>query len=325
MKLKEKIIDYCKNVGLDTIGFTKCRVFDELEDYYREKEDKGYLNEFEEKDIDKKINPFLQMKEGKTIISIAFPYYFGDYKKSELYFSKYTMGKDYHIVLGEYLQSVCEFIISLGGKAMYFVDSNPLPERYIAQQSGIGFIGKNSMLITEKYGSYVFLGEIITDLEIEEDKKVDSKCGECQKCILACPTKAINKNVNNPNICLSYMTQKKEIEEDWFEKLQGRIFGCDTCQDVCPYNTKIQFSKLNNLKPLDYMSRVRSEEILNMNNKEFKEKYKITSCGWRGKNILIRNVLISEITNNSKVKMDLKFNSPYLEKYYIRLLKKRDL
>ena len=106
------------------------------------------------------------MQEGKTIISIAFPYlHDGVYNSNG--FSLYTRGLDYHRVVKSYLDKICEFIEKIGGKAMSFVDSNTLPERYIAYLSGIGFIGKNNMLITKKYGSFVFLGEIITDLDID--------------------------------------------------------------------------------------------------------------------------------------------------------------
>ena len=112
------------------------------------------------------------MPGGKTIISIAFPYLYDKVYNENASFSKYTLGKDYHIVATQYLKKICKFIEDMGGRAMFFVDSNSLPERYIAQLSGVGFIGKNNALITEKYGSYVFLGEIITDLVVEPDKTI---------------------------------------------------------------------------------------------------------------------------------------------------------
>ena len=246
MDYKLRILEYCKSLGLDTVGFAKCRVFSELKPYFQDRKIKGLENEFEEKEIEKRINPFLYMENGKTIISIAFPYLF-DYDFDEIVnFSKYTKGRDYHSIVSEYLKKVCEFIESLGGEAIYFVDSNSLPERYIAAQCGIGFIGKNNMVITEKYGSYVFLGEIIMDLYIEEDKPKQNKCGHCNICQNACPTGAI-KDENIPNICLSYITQKKDIEHEWFSKFKGRIFGCDTCQKNCPYNKKISFSTYRRL------------------------------------------------------------------------------
>lgn len=247
MSNKYKIIKYCNELGLDTIGITSCRKFKELEELFQLRKNKGYENEFEEKNIDKRINPKIYMEGGKAIISIAFPYMFNNEFDSKFYFSKYTMGKDYHLVISNYLKKICMFIESLGGEAKYFVDSNFLPERHIASLSGIGFIGKNNMIITKKYGSYVFLGEIITNLELEEDKPVEYGCGNCSLCLQECPTGSIKGNFNNPNICLSYITQKKDLEDVWLSKLNGRIFGCDSCQKICPYNKKVNCSSIKNL------------------------------------------------------------------------------
>lgn len=327
IKLDEKfeIKKFCENLGLDIVGFTKCRKFNELHSHYKDLKAKGMLNEFEEKDIEAKINPFKMMKEGKTIISIAFPYIFSKEKNKDIYFSKYTLGLDYHKVLKKYLQKICDFIIKdLGGQAKCFVDSNPLPERYIAYLTGVGFIGKNNMLITEKYGSYVFLGEIITDLGIEEDKPKESLCGKCSICLEACPTKSLIRN--NSNICLSYITQKKEIEDKWFSKLQGRLFGCDTCQEMCHYNKDIKMSCIKELKPLPYMKNIDMDEILELNGATFRGKYKATSCGWRGKNVIIRNMLINKyyfgmLHDNCKIQ----FKSTYINNYYNRLLNNSNL
>lgn len=320
MNYKEAIINCCNKLGIELIGFTKCRVFEELRESYINRKAHGLENEFEERDVEKRINPFLYMKEGRTLISIAFPYMYDRKNNSEVYFSKYTLGMDYHKVVGKYLKDLCEFIESLGGKADYFVDSNALPERYIAYLSGIGFIGRNNMLITEKYGSYIFLGEIITDLEIEEDIPKECKCKECNLCIRACPTKALKGDKDNPNICLSYVTQKKDINDEEMAKLKGRLFGCDTCQDVCPYNKEIEFSQLEEFKPYEFMKKIDYEEILNMSKKEFNEKYKETSCGWRGKNIIQRNMIIN-LHNLKRLENGLRFNSPYVKEYYNILLK----
>lgn len=322
MSYKSEIIEFCNTLNLDTIGFCECRTFKELIPFFKERKEKGLENEFEEHDIGKRVNLKLYMKDGKTIISIAFPYLYTLESNSEVYFSKYTLGKDYHLVVSDYLKKICNFINTLGGKAIYFVDSNALPERYIAYLCGIGFIGKNNMIITEKYGSYVFLGEIITDLNIEKDMPIEQKCGDCTICLKECPTKAINKNGSCPNICLSYITQKKHIEDNFFEKLGGRLFGCDSCQNMCPYNKDVQLSSLEEFKPYEYMKNISLEELININNKIFKEKYSLTSCGWRGKNILQRNALIYSALKRNNLNMDIKdINSPYVEDYYHRLLK----
>jgi len=326
MNIKEEIIGFCKKNGIDTIGFSECRIFHELSPYFEKRKKLGLENEFEESSIDKRINPFSYMSEGKTIISIAFPYIYDLDFSGGSSFSKYTLGRDYHVVTTDYMDKICKFIRGMGGKAICTVDSNALPERYIASNSGVGFIGKNNTLITEKYGSYVFLGEIITDLIIEPDIPLERKCGNCKRCLEACPTNSIVEGKvginNNSNICLSYITQKKNIEDSWFEKLNGRLFGCDTCQRACHYNKEIQFSTISEFKPYEYMENIDLQVLINIDNKLFKDKYKITSCGWRGKNMLKRNAIINAIfIEKRKIMTVEKDTSPYIRDYYYRLLK----
>lgn len=331
MNKKDEILQFCKGIGLDTVGFIKCRKFSELIPLFEKRVELSLQNEFEEQDIERKINPFILMPEGKTIISIAFPYLFRESSKVLEGFSKYTMGNDYHKVVMKYLDKVSRFINDIGGNALPLVDSNPLPERYIAYLSGIGFIGKNNMLITEKYGSFVFLGEIITDLEIQIDEedtpqklleKISfyEKCGDCVRCFESCPTKSINDKIKNPNICLSYITQKKHIEDIWFKKFEGRIFGCDTCQNNCPYNENIEYSKLEEFVPYDFMIKGDIDELANINNEVFRNKYGRTSCGWRGKNVLQRNALINKLDNIKDINPG-HIKSDYVKNYYDRLLK----
>jgi epoxyqueuosine reductase len=330
MKYKDEILMFCQDIGLDTVGFTKCRRFSELIPVFEKRIKFNHQNEFEEQNIDKKINPFLLMAEGKTIISIAFPYLFKESKETKSGFSKYTMGEDYHKVVRGYLNRICDFIRNLGGEGIALVDSNPLPERYIAYLCGIGFIGKNNMLITEKYGSFVFLGEIITDLEVDigdeyipeeslERLSLYEKCENCNRCLKSCPTKAINENTRNPNICLSYITQKKHLEDVWFKNFEGRIFGCDTCQNNCPYNENVDFSCLEEFKPYEFMIEGNINELANIDNSIFREKYSKTSCGWRGKNILQRNALINHLEGIKNIKSG-EIKSEYVKEYYNRLL-----
>ena len=328
--LKQKIEEFCKSLGLDTVGFIPCRPFDELRAFYKVRQEMNLQNEFEEKDIEKRINPNHYMEDGKTILSIAFPYdHTEEAEHIENGFSIYTKRLDYHRVVKHYLDEISKYIESLGGKAIGLVDSNTLPERYIAYLAGVGFIGKNNMLITKKYGSYVFLGEIITDLEIPcEDKRAFhhvseySECGTCTKCLKQCPTKSIHMNRRNPNICLSYITQKKEISNQEIKLLKGNVFGCDFCQLQCPYNEEIEKNVLKEFKTLAYMN----EEIVTyatMDNKYFKEKISATSCGWRGKNVIKRNAIINMYNNELDISQ-LKGESSYINDYISRLIEMKD-
>lgn len=336
MGVKEEIINYCLSIGIDSVGFIKCRRFDELKAFYEKRKSLNLENEFEESNIELRIDSSKWFEEGKTIISIAFPYVFleKDNKvksQKENGFSIYTQGLDYHYVVNKYLNEICEIIESYGGKTKTFVDSNTLPERYLAFISGVGFIGKNNMIITKKYGSYVFLGEIITDLEIyDEDKRnfdeIDlfKECGDCNICYDKCPTKSINSARKNCNICLSYITQKKELKDWEIEKLEGRMFGCDTCQFSCPYNKKIENSKIEEFRPLNFLNEYNDDYIISMNNSQFKDSFKKTSSGWRGKNIIKRNAMIKKYIFDDLVNpeiKDMKFDSPYLKEYAERIIK----
>lgn len=326
MELKEKIKDYCENIGLDTIGFIKCRTFNELKGFYSERKALGLENEFEEEDIEKRINPNIYMENGNTIISIAFPYL-----HNTIYldngFSVYTKGEDYHKVVKSYLNKICDYIKSLGYEAISLVDSNTLPERYIAYLAGVGFIGKNNMIITNRYGSFVFLGEIITNLEVNcEDSRTFeeinkfNECGDCKVCYKSCPTKAINEIKKNCNICVSYLTQKKDLEDKYINLLKGRVFGCDICQEVCPYNKEKYYSNIEEFKPFLFMNENNTKKLANINNKEFKETFSKTSCGWRGKNVLKRNAIIKLVKNDLYNIEELKTDSEYIRVYINRLL-----
>lgn len=326
--LKQQIEEFCNSLGLDTIGFIPCRRFEELIPFYKDREAKHLQNEFEEKDIEKRINPKLWMEEGKTILSIAFPY-FHDEEELNNGFSIYTKRFDYHRVVLSYLNKISIFLESLGGRAQCFVDSNPLPERYLAYLAGVGFLGRNNMLITQKYGSYVFLGEIITDLEIPcedmrtyEQISLYKECGNCERCYKECPTKSINATKKDPNICLSYLTQKKELSEKEISLLKGNLFGCDFCQLQCPYNVDIETNMIEEFRTLDYMNEDVST-FAQMNNQFFKEKISCTSCGWRGKNVIKRNALIHLAQNQQEIH-SYRGDSPYLNKY-IELLTKRKI
>ena len=336
---KKDIVEYCNSIGLDTIGFTKCRMLDELRPYYEYRKEKGLQNEFEEDNIDKRVNPRHYMPEAKTIISIAFPYLYSTSDDSALNingFSLYTRGLDYHRVVKKYLDMICDFISSKGYKTMGFVDNNTLPERYIAYISGVGFIGKNGLIITKKYGSYVFLGEILTSLELEEEDLINpevlldeiskySKCGSCTICYDNCKTKAINRSSENkcyqspgnPNICSSYITQKKDLSDKEIKLLKGKVFGCDDCQIRCPYNKRAHKSGLKEFTPLETMNRDTIEYAM-MNNSFFKEGVNISSCGWRGKNVIKRNSIIKLLGENEGIK-DISSDSEYINTYIDRV------
>src|SRR5690554_1162028 len=284
-QLKEEIKKKLEDMGLTAYGFMKVRTLSESLDYFKERKKLDLTTSFEENDLLKKIDLTHEMKNGKTIISVAFPYYYDAYIHKEGYFSLYTLGRDYHIVVKDHLEKVADLLRGKGYEAKVFADNNALPERYIAHVAGTGEIGKNHMVITREYGSYVFLGEIMTDLEMETSERdwreipEHAICGACIRCIKACPTQILGSELYNTRRCMSYITQNKEITDEEMLLFRGRLFGCDTCQRACPFNKEIRTSPFEEFRPREYMKYPDLEALLALTNQKFL-KYKETSSGW---------------------------------------------
>ena len=296
MSIKEEIISFARDIKIDLIGFCDINFDESLINFLKEKRELELLTGFEEENENKRTDIKKIMEDAQTIIAIALPYKTTDINTKQIHISKSSIGLGYRIVLKEKLLKLCNFLIEeYGAKAVSFCDNNPLCEREIARKSGIGFIGKNNSLITEKYGSYVFLGEIITNIYIERDKAIENKCGSCTICLNACPSGALLKPwYIDPRKCISFLTQKKEELTDSEKKLLGlNIYGCDTCQDVCPYNKTAEYSKIKEFKPFGWEVNINPDFILGLTNSEYKCTFKKVSCGWRGKRVLKRNTLIA--------------------------------
>lgn len=200
-----------------------------------------------ENHFDKRLDPSKLVPGAKSVVSLIFNYYPKDASPSGKKFkvARYAYGEDYHRVvkdkLFEFLHAIREKFGSVEGRA--FVDSGPVMERQWAQKSGLGWLGKNGLLLNQSMGSYFFLAELIIDLELEPDQPVKDHCGTCTACIDACPTDAIiAPGVLNASRCISYLNieLKDSIPNEFSERMDGWIFGCDVCQEVCPWN---RFSK----------------------------------------------------------------------------------
>jgi epoxyqueuosine reductase len=196
--------------------------------------------------FDKRLDPTLLVPDSKSVISLLLNYYPSDFQNEESYkISKYAYGKDYHSVikkkLKKLLRTIRTEIGAVSGRA--FMDFAPVMEKTWAAKSGLGWIGKNSNLITQKTGSFYFIAELIIDLELDYDYATTDHCGSCTACIDACPTQAIvDAYVVDGSKCISYFTieLKENIPQEMKGKLDDWMFGCDVCQDVCPWN---KFSK----------------------------------------------------------------------------------
>ena len=222
-----------------------------------------------ENHFDKRLNPTLLVDDAKSVISLLLNYYPSEIQNTDSYkISKYAYGQDYHFVikekLKELLQTIQTEIGEVSGRA--FVDSAPVLDKAWAAKSGLGWIGKNSNLLTQQVGSFYFIAELVVDLDLEYDYATTDHCGTCTACIDACPTEAIvSPYVVDGSKCISYFTieLKENIPQEMKGKMDDWIFGCDVCQDVCPWN---RFSKSHN-EPLFNPN----PELLSMTKKDWEE------------------------------------------------------
>jgi epoxyqueuosine reductase len=222
-----------------------------------------------ENNFDKRLNPTLLVDDAKSVISLLLNYYPSEFQNPNSFkISKYAYGEDYHYVIKEKLKellfSIQENIGEVSGRA--FVDSAPVLDKAWAAKSGLGWIGKNSNLLTRKVGSFYFIAELIIDLDLEYDYATTDHCGTCTACIDACPTEAIIAPYQvDGSKCISYFTieLKENIPDEMKGKFDDWAFGCDICQDVCPWN---KFSKPHN-EPLFNPK----PELLSMSKKDWEE------------------------------------------------------
>ena len=261
-----------KRLGFLSCGISKAEFLEEeaprLESWLHQ--NKHGKMHYMENHFDKRLDPTLLVEGSKSVISLTYNYYIDKIQQdpNAPKISKYAYGLDYHYVIKDKLNQLLEFIKEkigdVHGRA--FVDSAPIMEKAWAKKSGLGWIGKNSNLITQKVGSFYFISELIVDLDLEVDHAVTDHCGSCTACIDACPTEAITEPFQvDGSKCISYFTieLKDNIPNEMKGKLDHWAFGCDVCQDVCPWNrfSKQHSEPLFNPKP----------ELLSMTKNDWEE------------------------------------------------------
>ena len=247
-KVTALIKEEAKRLGFISCGVSKAEFLEEdaprLENWLN-KNMNGEMS-YMENHFDKRLDPTKLVEGSKSVISLLLNYYPEETQGDDvLKISKYAYGQDYHHIIKSKLRELQEFMTDtigeVGGRA--FVDSAPVLDKAWAAKSGLGWIGKNSNLITQRVGSFYFIAELIVDIDLAYDTAVTDHCGTCTACIDACPTQAIvDPYVVDGSKCISYFTieLKNEIPVEVKDKFDDWIFGCDVCQDVCPWN---KFSK----------------------------------------------------------------------------------
>lgn len=303
-ELKQKLIKYSREIGIDKIGFTTADPFNELKARLYQQQSLGYQSGFEEKDIEKRTEPALLMEDAQSIIAIALAYPTKITNKPENTkenrrgaFSRASWGLDYHKILKDRLDKLEDFIRHEVPEARIksMVDTGELSDRAVAERAGIGWSGKNTNVITEEYGSYVYLGEMITSIPFEPDQPATDLCGTCNLCVDHCPTDSLIQGGQlNAQKCIAFLTQTKQDVPEYYRKAIGnRVYGCDTCQQVCPYNRGVNNHFHDEMEPDSELIKPLLKPLLKISNREFKEKYGMMAGSWRGKKPIQRNAIIA--------------------------------
>lgn len=240
------IKDEAQRLGFLSCGISKADYLEHEAPYLENWLKKGYQGQlsYMENHFDKRLDPRLLVEGAKSIISLSYNYYTSDKQTdpSAPKISKYAYGVDYHFIIKDKLKELLAFIQDhigeVSGRA--FVDSAPILDKAWAEKSGLGWVGKHSLLLSKSHGSFFFLAELVVDLELEyEQQLATDHCGSCTRCIDACPTDALQGNkVVDASRCISYLTieLKDEMPTEFTGKMDNWMFGCDICQDVCPWN-----------------------------------------------------------------------------------------
>ena len=302
--LQRDFVAYAMSIGVDKIGFTTAAPFTELKNRLRRQQELGYQSGFEESDIEKRTEPLQLLNEAESIVAIAVAYPsrmqnapVGKKGARRGIFCRASWGVDYHTAIRERLKLLSAWLEEHveGVRIESMVDTGALVDRAVAERAGIGWSGKNCSIITPEFGSYVYLGELITNIPFAPDKPMEDECGDCRLCLDVCPTGALIQGGQlNAQRCIAFLTQTKGLLPDEFRNHIGnRLYGCDTCQTVCPKNKgKINWMH-EEFMPDPELAKPLLTPLLTISNREFKAKFGHVSGSWRGKKPIQRNAILA--------------------------------
>ncbi len=273
------------NVGFTKVGITSAEPFDEAADRLDTwvKNGKHGLMGYMEKGHEKRRDVKNIFPEAKSILSLALNYYHPQETPAlpNVKFSRYAWGDDYHEVIWEMLQRLLAKIKEIAPEAdgKYYCDTGPVMDKVVAERAGIGWIGKHTNVITREVGSWVFLSEIILNLDLQPDAPAEDMCGTCNACIEACPTDAITAPYQlDATKCISYLTIElkpaNDIPESLSDNFEGWLYGCDICQDVCPWNRFSAETALSAFAPRNENLALTIDDIRNMSQEEFSDRFR---------------------------------------------------
>ncbi len=304
--LTQKLKTYALAQGCDLVGVAPVAGFKEL-DFYPQWLEAGYAGEMEylHRQLPKRLDPRQILPSAQSVIVIGLNYHtphplsIENQDRERGWISRYAWGEDYHHVLSEKLETLHRFLAQEAGanyQGKYYVDTGPVLDRVFAKYAGLGWFGKNTNLLNQKTGSWFFLGELITNLMLEFDAPPPDRCGTCRRCLDACPTEAfVAPYVLDSNRCISYLTieLRGAIPEALRAPMGQHVFGCDICQDVCPWNRKAPVTANTAFAPRENFVAPRLEDLAELDEAAFRERFKnspIKRAKWRG---FMRNVLVA--------------------------------
>lgn len=314
LKLSREIKKWSKELGFNNVGITDIELR-QHEKYLERWLKRDFQGEMEYMKIHgkKRSRPEKLFKGTKRIISVSIDYLPLGHKGTELldhpkkaYIASYAQGRDYHKVLRKKLKLLVERIkLATPTSSRVFVDSAPVLEKAIAEKAGIGWIGKNTLLLNKRAGSYFFLGEIYTDLDLPIDEPFEGNhCGSCSACIDICPTKAFEGPYQlDSRKCISYLTIefKGSIPKELRPLMGNRIFGCDDCQIYCPWNKFAKFSKEDDFRPRNNLEDSELADLFSWSKEEFLKKTEGSPIRRAGYECWLRNIAIA-LGNADKTK-----------------------
>ena len=302
--LQQTIIEKSKELGFNLIGFSPATGINTKINQWV---DLGFHASMKwmKTSLEQRRNILEYFPEAKTVISFGYNYYTDNNRNNDDYkISNYAWGNDYHLVLKEKLYEIIK-IINLHNQQFNYrvcVDTSPIMEKHWAQKSGLGWIGKHTNLINSKIGTWFFLSEIIIDFEMKYNKPFTyDLCGTCTKCIDACPTEALDDYILDSNKCISYLTieHRDSIPDSSSKKLNNWIYGCDICQEVCPWNIKDeQVSNDNNFKKRNKIDIKNDEDWENISVEEYQKTFKKSPIKRTKYSGITRNILINKKNKN---------------------------
>ncbi len=307
LSLKQEIVEKAKQLGFQQVGVTHTELGEHIQ-HYKRWLDQGFHADLDymSKHGSKRWRPSELEPGTLRVISLRMDYMdLSDNPEltlndtSKAYISRYTLGRDYHKLIRKRLSKLITHIKTLASERQYraFVDSAPVLERAFAQQAGLGWFGKNTMIINRTAGSWFFLGEIYTDLALPIDPSYEkTHCGNCTACLDLCPTNAfVEPYVLNTERCISYLTieHKGSIPEELRPLMGNRIFGCDDCQLVCPWNRFAQQSQQGDFKPRHNLDNIRLIELFQWSEEEFLSKTEGSAIRRAGYECWQRNLAVA--------------------------------